>query len=497
MSADRVAIWIAASLWVTAAGQGETLYERDGVTLEGTVRMVTRGAGVCQVLAESHPPDVYEEMQANHGQPLHVWRLDFAARNGSGRRLEQLTAHFRIDSEWPPCTNWTGPDGRYQENPQWAGSFEVLQRPSGMQPGEEVSDTVYVLAFHDQEPRFENWQVDYRFASGAPAAVPEAPPLTRSPVSAGGSAGLQLPPEIQADRYLLQAVQVGDPAAARAAMERLGALQAEHGLEPVPEDHFRYARAWEAAGEPERAKSSAVRYLQLRGREAERYTEALELMNRAESGVPPPPAASGGAARSSGPVRPGPDCVDKAEGAACWKELASHPGCHVWDSHYYANQTVAWTGGCSDGLPSGVGTLKWVGGGVEYESTGLLQDGKHEGYWVLRAADGGVQEGPYVDGEKNGHWVLRFASGTVEEGPLLQGKQHGHWVIRLADGGVQEGPFVDGEKNGHWVLRFASGTVEEGPVLQGKQHGRWVTRFDDGTTLTVDWAHGVPVRDEQ
>ncbi len=37
------------------------------------------------------------------------------------------------------------------------------------------------------------------------------------------------------------------------AMEELVALQQEHGLEPDPEDHFRYARIWSEAGAPERA----------------------------------------------------------------------------------------------------------------------------------------------------------------------------------------------------------------------------------------------------
>ena len=44
----------------------------------------------------------------------------------------------------------------------------------------------------------------------------------------------------------------GDLKNARLAMERLEALNREHGLEPEGEDHFRHAWAWEAAGEPER-----------------------------------------------------------------------------------------------------------------------------------------------------------------------------------------------------------------------------------------------------
>ena len=301
----RIAIAI---LLLALAAPAATLYEKDGIILDGTVRLVSSGAATCQVLAANESPESYEGMKANHGQPLHVWRLDFAARNRSGRRLEHLTAHFKIASEWPPCTNWTGPEGTYPETPQWAGSFEVLQRPSGMEPGDQVTDTVFVLAFHSHEPRFENWQVDYRFAAGSPAPPAGAGTGRRSAGSEGGAGRPvgQLPPDIVADRYLLQVEQAargGDPAAARTAMERLHALQQEHELEPAAEDHFRYAQAWEAAGEPERAMESAVRYLQLRGRDAEHYTEALELLNRAESGKP---GVVGGAAAAgrTGPAAP-------------------------------------------------------------------------------------------------------------------------------------------------------------------------------------------------
>ena len=64
----------------------------------------------------------------------------------------------------------------------------------------------------------------------------------------GAAAAAQLPPDIQADRYLRQAEQAvrdGDAASARAAMERLVSLEQEHGLEPSPEDHYRYAQAWD------------------------------------------------------------------------------------------------------------------------------------------------------------------------------------------------------------------------------------------------------------
>ena len=348
--------WALAGAITAGAIQAETLYQRDGITLEGTARVEFREAAVCAVLAENHPPEAYERLRGNHGQPLHVWRLDFSVRNGSERRLEHLTAHFGIQSEAPPCTSWDSPKGNYAKPVQWANSFHVLQKPDGMGLGDEVSDTVFVLAFHDRQPKFESWKVDYRFAEkagreagpaqGAPAFIVVPVPAhatvsllnvaqpyrRRMPLERGryqvevsapgyrthrawvdheqtwphrielerlpggdGSATLsvldaapagQLPPEVQVDlnlRKAEQALKEGDAATARQAMERLVALQQEHGLEPEEEDHIRYAQAWEAAGEPERAMEAVVRYLQLRGRQATQYEDALDLMNRAES----------------------------------------------------------------------------------------------------------------------------------------------------------------------------------------------------------------------
>ena len=91
-------------------------------------------------------------------------------------------------------------------------------------------------------------------------------------------------------------MQEKDYEGARKALEQLLALQQEHGLEPAAEDYFRYAQIWLEAGAPERAMEAAVRYLQIRGREAEHYEEALDLINRAE--VEQARSESGGGAPS-------------------------------------------------------------------------------------------------------------------------------------------------------------------------------------------------------
>ena len=62
--------------------------------LHGRARLVMSGAGSCNVLETDTS---YEEYKANHGAPMDVWRLDFSVRNGSGRWLDHLIAHFKID----------------------------------------------------------------------------------------------------------------------------------------------------------------------------------------------------------------------------------------------------------------------------------------------------------------------------------------------------------------------------------------------------------------
>ena len=286
----------------------EILYDREGIQLQGTARIVSRNAATCNVLEEKYSPEEYQKMKANQGQPLHVWQLDISAHNLTGKPLDFLSADFNIESPWPPCTNWSGegpgggPSGDFVDaegRPQpvsWAGTLKVLSMPYGMRVGQVERDTVFLAVFHEDRPVFKNWSVDFTFARQgsqgrqAPAAAPSrAAPRQR----------VQLPPEILADKYLRQAEQlVGekDYPGARQALEKLEALQQEHGIEPDPEDHFRYAQIWSAAGAPERAMEEAVRYLQIRGREAEHYEEALDLINRAEAEQARAESGAGGTA---------------------------------------------------------------------------------------------------------------------------------------------------------------------------------------------------------
>ena len=296
-----IALVVCAALAVE--GRGRQLLEVNGIELRGIEQLVLSGGGTCNVLESDTS---YEEKKANHGTPMDIWRLDFAVRNGSGRWLDHLIARFQIEAAWPDCTNWNGPDaGQFAQPIEWADSAGHIQESGRnvVAPGQTLTHTKFFIVLRgDPEPRFENWSMDFDFAAG--------PAPGGSAGQAGSAAGLagQLPPEVQADLHLRkaeQAVRDGDAAAAREALERLAAVQSEHGLEPEAEDHYRTAQAWAAAGEPQRAMEAAVRYLQSGGRDSEHYTAALDLINRGGSLEPGPAAGNAEAGRAGRDLRGG------------------------------------------------------------------------------------------------------------------------------------------------------------------------------------------------
>ena len=180
--------------------------------------------------------------------------------------------------------------------------------PTGWTIGEVERDTDFLLVFHPHKPVFKNWSVNFTFGRTEAQASAAAQPAGQDPPREAARQRIQLPPDILADKYLRQAEQLvrdKDTEGARKAMEELLALHQEHGIEPNPEDYFRYAQVWSAAGAPVQAMEAAVRYLQIRGREAAHYDDAIDLINRAESG----PAAAGGDRPGSAGIRVGETAV--------------------------------------------------------------------------------------------------------------------------------------------------------------------------------------------
>ena len=122
-------------------------------------------------------------------------------------------------------------------------------------------------------------------ASSGPAALAAQPGRT---LPRTGTPPTQLPPDILLDSHLLRAEQSlrdDDRAAARAAMADIDALQAEHELETPADYHYRYARIWSDVANWERSHASALRYLEILGRDGDHYLDALMLLNRATAAI--------------------------------------------------------------------------------------------------------------------------------------------------------------------------------------------------------------------
>ena len=114
--------------------------------------------------------------------------------------------------------------------------------------------------------------------SRAASTAGQQPPPATAPA--------QLPPEIEADRFLLQvetAIQEQDFQGAKTTIDRILELQAEHDLELPERFSFRYAQVLERLGLYDEAMETVTRYLTRVGRAGEFYREALALLNDAES----------------------------------------------------------------------------------------------------------------------------------------------------------------------------------------------------------------------
>ena len=176
------------------------LMELEGIELHGTVRIVEYSSATCHVLESNNTEEEYERLKVNEGQSLDLWQLDFTVYNGSGKALDHLIARYGIESPWPPCTNWSYKAGATTAT-SWSNESGHIQRtgqPYSVAPDETLTEEIFILVFHEDEPRFANWSVDYNFAESShatpgaqppPALTAELPPvpgLRLRPTSAPG-----------------------------------------------------------------------------------------------------------------------------------------------------------------------------------------------------------------------------------------------------------------------------------------------------------------------
>ena len=312
----------------------------------------------------------------------------------------------------------------------------------------------------------------------------------------------ELPPEIQADRFLLEAdrqIGNGDFGAALAALDRILALQADHDLEIPAVFWSRRAQVLLETGQFAYAIAAATRYLQLTGREGEDYRAALEVLNEAERWL------AEGRVRDFNPTE-GRICTEVYSPESCWMELADRLGCYLWNPSPRENVTVTWSSGCSNGLAQGDGQVDWFQNDELIQTWRTrLQGGRADGPFFQRSGDGRLEaQGRHVNGEASGHWRLFYEDHdndlVREEGPYVDGERHGTWTESYEDrddGLVRAvGPWVDGEYHGTWVLHYANGNQGGGPYVNGERHGIW-TFFYEGRDDNVVRSMGPYVNGEE
>ena len=230
----------------------------------------------------------------------------------------------------------------------------------------------------------------------------------------GERASIDLPPEMVADKYLIKAEQLHakeDYAGALKVMETVIALQKEHSFKLPDGFHFKYARAALSAGSIKIALESIDKYLTDAGRAGEFYRDALALLLEVEETR----------------VNAEEKCTGKPEGVQCWKELANHPQCYVWDDYYFEDQTVTWSGKRYGSLAHGDGTLIWTRGDGKSSGTGRMEKGKKRGQWIERWG-AGEATGSYEDGKRHGFWVTTWDFGDKQKGKYVAGKEEGRWL---------------------------------------------------------------------
>ena len=109
------------------------------------------------------------------------------------------------------------------------------------------------------------------------------------------AAAVQLPPEIQADRYLLdaeRAIQEQDFESAKTSMDLILELQTAHDLELPEAFPFLYAEVLARLELYDEAVELVTQYLMLTGRDGEHYRAALELLSDAEAAMADAEAAA-------------------------------------------------------------------------------------------------------------------------------------------------------------------------------------------------------------
>ena len=242
------------------------------------------------------------------------------------------------------------------------GGFQDLHKPEGMAADEVVREKIYLLVFHQQQPRFKNWSVDFTFGEPDKIARPAPLPTEKAAVS---------PSESGPDRG--QKVRTGSPSSFQNEPTCAGKPKGSKcWMELANQPGCHVWNEYLAPDETVAGKAECVEGV------AQGSVNLKWVWNNGKNSM-----------EGTGHLQEG-----MRHGR--WVERRAHGT--VWEGPYV------------EGKKYGRWVERWPGGTVE---EGPYVEGERHGRWVIRDADGTVREGSYVEGKRHGRWVTRWADGST------------------------------------------------------------------------------------
>jgi hypothetical protein len=146
--------------------------------------------------------------------------------------------------------------------------------------------------------------------------------------------------------------------------------------------------------------------------------------------------------------------------------------CRVWNSNPGPNESIKWSGSCSDGKASGKGILQWYKNG----------------------ASNGRYEGDFFAGKRHGKGINTDPDGSRYEGNYFDDMMHGKGIIILPNGNRYEGDFFDSKPHGKGIRTLPTGASYEGGFFAGKLHGKGILTFPDGSRQEIEFRDGKEIK---
>jgi hypothetical protein len=151
-----------------------------------------------------------------------------------------------------------------------------------------------------------------------------------------------------------------------------------------------------------------------------------------------------------------------------WIE-ASGTGCRIWDPQPEPNETVTFSGACTDGLASGPGTVQWYeNGSVAEREEGTLERGHLEGPGTQTYANGDQFTGNFINDQHFGAGRFVSVRGWTYVGGFASGKFEGQGTMTWKNGTKYVGQFKNGHRTGFGTITYPDGRTYSGQFLNGR-----------------------------